>query len=84
MHHKPKLLGLVRQKIRLKHYNIRTEQAYVDWIRRFILFQNKRHPASMGALEIRAFLSHLALEHKVAASTQRQALNAIIFLFSVP
>jgi hypothetical protein len=58
MHHKPKLLGLVRQKIRLKPYNIRTEQAYVDWIRRFILFQNKRHSASMGALEIRAFLSH--------------------------
>ncbi|MDQ3830847.1 MAG: phage integrase N-terminal SAM-like domain-containing protein [Candidatus Tectomicrobia bacterium] len=81
MHHKPKLLGLVRQKIRLKRYNIRTEQAYVDWIRRFILFQNKRHSASMGALEIRAFLSHLALERKVAASTQRQALNAVIFLY---
>jgi integron integrase len=81
MHHKPKRLDLVRQKIRLKHYSIRTEQAYVDWIRRFILFQNKRHPASMGALEIRAFLSHLALERKLAASTQRQALNAIIFLY---
>lgn len=81
MYHKPKLLDLVRQKIRLKHYSIRTEQAYVDWIRRFILFQNKRHPASMGAPEIRAFLSHLALERKVAASTQRQALSAIIFLY---
>jgi integron integrase len=81
MYHKPKLLDLVRQKIRLKHYSIRTEQAYVDWIRRFILFQNKRHPASMGAPEIRAFLSHLALERKAAASTQRQALSAIIFLY---
>ena len=81
MNHKPKLLDLVRQKIRLKHYSIRTEQAYADWIRRFILFHNKRHPASMGVPEIRAFLSHLAVERKVAASTQRQALNAIVFLY---
>jgi site-specific recombinase XerD len=81
MNHKLKLLDLVRQKIRLKHYSIRTEQAYADWIRRFILFHNKRHPASMGVPEIRAFLSHLAVERKVAASTQRQALNAIVFLY---
>jgi integron integrase len=81
MDHKPKLLDLVRQKIRLKHYSIRTEQAYADWIRRFILFHNKRHPVSMGVPEIRAFLSHLAVDRKVAASTQRQALNAIVFLY---
>ena len=81
MDHKPKLLDLVRQKIRLKHYSIRTERAYVDWIKRFILFHHKRHPASMAAPEVRAFLSHLAVEQKVAASTQRQALSAIVFLY---
>jgi hypothetical protein len=81
MDHKPKLLDLVRNKIRLKHYSIRTERAYVDWIKRFILFHHKRHPASMGAPEIRTFLSHLAVERKVAASTQSQALSAIIFLY---
>ena len=81
MDHKPKLLDLVRQKIRLKHYSIRTERAYVDWIKRFILFHHKRHPASMAAPEVRTFLSHLAVEQKVAASTQRQALSAIVFLY---
>ena len=81
MNHKTKLLDLVRQKIRLKHYSIPTEQAYADWIRRFILFHNKRHLAFMGVPEIRAFLSHLAVEGKVAASTQRQALTAIVFLY---
>jgi hypothetical protein len=81
MNHKPNLLDLVRQKTRLKHYRIWTEQAYADRIRRFILFHDKRHPASMGAPEIRAFLSHLAVERKVAASTQHQALNAIVFLY---
>jgi integron integrase len=81
MGHKPKLLALVRQKIRVKHYSIRTERAYVDWIKRFILFHHKRHPASMATPEVRAFLSHLAVQHKVAASTQRQALSAIVFLY---
>ena len=81
MDHKPKLLDLVRQKIRLKHYSIRTERAYVDWIKRFILFHHKRHPASMATPEVRAFLSHLAVQQKVAASTQRQALSAIVFLY---
>jgi integron integrase len=81
MDHKPKLLDLVRNTIRLKHYSIRTERAYIDWIRRFILFHHKRHPASMGAPEISAFLSHLAVEGKVAASTQTQALSAIVFLY---
>jgi integron integrase len=81
MDHKLKLLDLVRQKIRLKHYSLRTERAYIDWIKRFIFFHHKRHPASMGAPEIRAFLSHLAVARKVAASTQTQALSAIIFLY---
>jgi len=81
MSHKPKLLDQVRQKIRLKHYSIRTEQAYVDWIKRFILFHQKRHPASMGPPEVRTFLSHLAIERHVSASTQRQALSAIAFLY---
>jgi site-specific recombinase XerD len=81
MDHKPKLLELVRNKIRLKHYNFRTAQAYIDWIKRFILFHHKRHPASMGAPEIRAFLSHLAVDRKVAASARSQALSAIIFLY---
>jgi site-specific recombinase XerD len=81
MNHKPKLLDHVRQKIRIKHYSIRTEQAYIDWIKRFILFHQKRHPASMGPQEVRMFLSHLAIEHHVAASTQRQAWSAIAFLY---
>jgi integron integrase len=81
MNHKPKLLDQVRHKIRLKHYSIRTEQAYVDWIKRFILFHHKRHPVSMGAPEVEAFLTHLAVERQVSASTQRQALSAIVFLY---
>jgi len=78
---KPKLLDQVRDKIRLKHLSIRTEQAYVDWIKRFILFQQKRHPADMGAAEVEAFLTHLAVEGKVAASTQNQAKAALLFLY---
>lgn len=62
-------------------YSTRTEQAYVDWIRRFILFHGKRHPADMGAPKAEAFLTHLAVQGKVAASTQNQALNAIVFLY---
>ncbi len=77
----PKLLDQVRGKIRLKHYSIRTEQAYVDWIRRFILFHNKRHPTDMGASEVEAFLTHLAVKGKVAASTQNQARSALLFLY---
>lgn len=76
-----KLLDRVREAIRLKHYSIRTEQAYVDWIRRFILFHDKRHPEKMGADEIEAFLTHLAVEKNVAASTQNQALSALLFLY---
>ena len=69
----PKLLDIVRGKIRLKHYSIRTEQAYVDWIKRFILHFDKRHPKDLGAREVEAFLTHLAVQGKVAASTQNQA-----------
>lgn len=76
-----KLLDQVRDQIRLKHYSYRTEQTYVYWIRRYILFHNKRHPAEMGGFELEVFLTHLATVGKVTASTQNQALNAIIFLY---
>ncbi len=77
----PKLLDRVRAALRSRHYSYRTEQAYIQWIRRFILFHNKRHPAQMGAPEVEAFLSHLATHERVATSTQNQALSALIFLY---
>jgi integron integrase len=77
----PKLLDRVRQHLRVKHYSIRTEQAYVDWIRRFIIFHGKRHPNEMGEEEITAFLTHLAVNRHVAASTQNQAFSALLFLY---
>jgi integron integrase len=77
----PRLLDQVREKIRLKHYSIRTEQAYMDWVRRFILFHNERHPSSMGAQEVEQFLTHLAVQGQVAASTQNQAKSALLFLY---
>jgi integrase len=77
----PKLLDQVRDQIRVKHYSIRTETQYVQWLRRFILFHGKRHPRDMGAPEVEAFLTHLAVEGKVAASTQNQALAALLFLY---
>ena len=76
-----KLLDRVRDAIRTKHYSIRTEEAYVNWIKRFILFHDKRHPQEMEATEIEEFLTHLAVDKKVAASTQNQALSAILFLY---
>ena len=76
-----KLLDQVRDKIRLKHYSYRTEQTYVYWIRRYILFHQKRHPAEMSGAELEAFLTHLAVVGKVSASTQNQALNAVVFLY---
>lgn len=76
-----RLLDQVREKLRAKHYSLRTEHAYVGWIRRFIRFHGKRHPRQMGATEIEAFLSHLATAGNVAASTQNQALSAILFLY---
>ena len=78
---KPKLLEEVRQVLRFRHYSLRTEQTYVEWIRRFILFHGKRHPREMGEREIGAFLTYLAVERNVAASTQNQALSAILFLY---
>jgi integron integrase len=77
----PRLLDQVRSAIRTKHYSLRTENAYIGWIRRFILFHGKRHPAHMGGAEIEAFLSNLATSHHVSASTQNQALAAILFLY---
>lgn len=76
-----KLLDQVRDRLRVKHYSIRTEDAYLGWIRRFILFHDKRHPASMGKMEIEAFLSHLAVARNVSASTQNQALASLLFLY---
>ncbi len=81
MRTKKKLLDQVSEVIRLKHYSPRTEEAYVDWIRRFILFHDKRHPREMGAPEIEEFLTHLAVDRNVSASTQNQALYAILFLY---
>jgi len=79
--HKPKLLDQVRNIIRRKHYSIRTEQAYVDWIKRFIIYHNKCHPAEMAEEEVAQFLTHLARDLNVAASTQNQALSALLFLY---
>ena len=76
-----KLLDRVRDAIRARHYSLRTEEAYVGWVRRFILFHNKRHPAEMGEPEINQFLTHLAVAENVAASTQNQALSGILFLY---
>lgn len=77
----PRLLDRVRDCIRRKHYSLRTEQAYLDWIRRFIRFNGKRHPSETGAAEVEAFLTYLAVERHVAASTQNQAKSALLFLY---
>jgi integron integrase len=73
----------MREALRVRHYAIRTEECYLDWARRYILYHGKRHPAEMGAAEINAFLTHLAVEGSVAASTQTQALCALLFLYRV-
>ncbi len=78
---KPKLLEQVRALLRTRRYSIRTEEAYLDWIRRFILFHHKRHPAEMGEEEIAQFLTYLAVKRRVAPSTQNQALSALLFLY---
>lgn len=78
---KPRLLDQVRERVRVKHYSLRTEKSYVGWIRRFILHHDKRHPRDMGAAEVEAFLTHLAVERNVSASTQNQALAALPFLY---
>jgi integron integrase len=77
----PKLLDQVRDRLRLKHYSLRTEQAYVGWIRRYIIFHGKRHPAEMGKPELESFLTSLAVQRNVSASTQTQALSALLFLY---
>ena len=77
----PKLLEQVRTALRTRHYSLRTEETYLSWIKRFILFHGKRHPRDMGGQEVPQFLSHLVVEGQVAASTQSQALSAILFLY---
>lgn len=76
-----KLLEELRETIRLKHYSLKTEQTYVNWVKRYIFFHQKRHPKEMGATEVGAFLKHLAVDQNVAAKTQNQALNALVFLY---
>jgi integron integrase len=80
-HGRSPFMDKVRAAIRVRHYSIRTEQAYTHWVRRYILFHGKRHPETMGAAEVGAFLTHLAVEGKVSPSTQNQALNALVFLY---
>jgi len=81
---RPRLLDRVRQALRARHMSRRTEGAYVAWIRRFIFFYDKRHPAEMGAAELTKFLTSLAVDGQVAASTQNQALSALLFLCNLP
>jgi len=78
---KPKLLDQVRDVLRRKHYSIRTEQSYIDWIKRFIIYHHKRHPSDMAEEEVAQFLTHLARDLNVAPSTQNQALSALLFLY---
>ena len=77
----PRLLDQVRDRLRVKHYSMRTEDTYLQWIRRFIFFHGKKHPREMGGPQVEAFLSHLATVDRVAASTQNQALSALLFLY---
>jgi integron integrase len=77
----PRLLDDLRREVRIRHYSLRTEESYVDWVRRYILFHDKRHPADMGIREVEGFLSNLALERRVSASTQNQAKSALLFLY---
>ena len=77
----PRLLDQLREQLRIRHYSLRTEDAYVDWVRRFILFHGKRHPRDMGAPEVQAFLSHMAVARGVSPSTQNQAKAALLFLY---
>ena len=78
---KKKLLDIVREKIRVKHYSLSTERTYVHWIKHYIFYHNKRHPIEMGKTEIEAFLTHLAVDRKVSPTTQNQAFSAILFLY---
>src|SRR2546430_16502102 len=78
---RPKSLDQVRQLMRLRHYSLRTEEAYVSWIRRYILFNGKRHPRELDEKHVSQFLTDLAINGRVAAATQNQALNALLFLY---
>jgi len=77
----PRLLDQLRGELRVRHYSLRTEEAYSDWVRRYILFHGKRHPKDLGPVEVGAFLSHLAVDRKVSSSTQNQAKAALLFLY---
>ena len=79
--HAPRLIDSTREVLRVHHYSISTERSYIQWIKRFIYFNHKRHPKEMGVDEITAYLTHLAVDRKVSASTQNQALNALLFLY---
>ncbi len=78
---KKKLLDRIREKIRLKHYSLRTEESYVGWAKQYIFFHDKKHPETLGSRDIESFLTHLAIDRNVAASTQNQAFNALLFLY---
>ena len=78
----PRLLDRLREAIRVRHYRRRTEKAFVEWVRRFVLFHDKRHPHEMGRVAVSAFLSHLAAQARVSASTQSQALSALLFVYA--
>jgi len=77
----PRLLDVLRQTLRVQHYSLRTEQQYVNWVRRFLCFHHHRHPREMGAAEVSSFLTHLAVEGQVSTSTQNQAMPALLFLY---
>jgi hypothetical protein len=77
----PRLLDQVRERLRVKHYSMRTEDCYLHWIRRFVFFHGTKHPRDMGGAQVEAFLSHLATDARAAASTQNQALSALLFLY---
>jgi site-specific recombinase XerD len=77
----PKLLDRLKEALRARHYSPRTENTYCQWVKRFIFFHNVRHPAEMAEPEINAFLTHLAVKHKISATTQNQALSALLFLY---
>src|SRR5690606_2309471 len=77
----PPLMDSVRAALRARHYSYLTEKAYTSWIRRYIIFHDRRHPRTMGSAEITAFLTHLAVDNRVAPSSQNQALQALLFLY---
>src|SRR5262245_13844173 len=80
-HRRLSLIGRLRDRLRTRHYSRKTEAAYLAWVRRFVVFHGRRHPHTMGAREVAAYLSHLATERRVGAATQNQALAALLFLY---